>query len=178
MKKYFFSILLIPFLLAACNTGQADKEKAVRLDIANLDSLAPALVGKLVSVDGTVMHVCRESGKRFFLGEENFKVLASDKIARFDVSLEGSDVVASGILKEDRITKQYLDSWEQELQTTASVPLKEAIHTGEGGHDDAAESATETQLKQIKNYRDQIAADPKGYLSFYSLEISDLKEVR
>jgi hypothetical protein len=178
MKKYLLSILLVPFLLAACNNNKADKEKAVRLDISNLDSIAPALVGKLVSVEGTVMHVCRESGKRFFLGEENFKVLASDKIARFDVTLEGSDVIATGILKEDRITAQYLDSWEQELQTTAQVPLKEAIHTGEGGHDDAAESATETQLKQINDYRDRIAADPKGYLSFFSLEISDLREVK
>ena len=178
MNKYLFSIIPALFIFAACNNSQADKEKAVRLEIANLDSLAPALVGKLVSVDGTVMHVCRESGKRFFLGEENFKVLASDKIARFDVSLEGSDVIATGILKEDRITPQYLDSWEQELQTTAQVPLKEAIHTGEGGHDDAAESATETQLKQIKDYRDRIAADAKGYLSFFSLEITDLKEVK
>lgn len=178
MKKHLLTFLLIPVLLAACNNRQTSFNNAVKLDIAHLDSLAPGLVGKLVRVDGTVVHVCRESGKRFFLGEENFKVLASDKIARFDVSLEGSDVVATGILKEDRITEEYLNSWEQELQTTAQVPLKEAVHTGEGGNNDAAESATETQLKQIKNYRDQIAMNGKGYLSFFSLEINDLREVK
>ncbi len=178
MRRFLLPLLFLLTILTGCKTRSSNQEPAASLSLAEIEAQAPSLVDKMVKVEGTVMHVCRESGKRLFLGEESFKVLASNKIGRFDVALEGSDVIATGILKEDRITEDYLNNWEKELQTDAQVPLKEAIHTGEAGHDEADESATETQLGQIKNYREQIAASDKGYLSFYSLEVVNLKEIK
>ncbi|MCX5841131.1 MAG: hypothetical protein NTY16_06720, partial [Deltaproteobacteria bacterium] len=136
----------------------------------------PNLMGKLISLEGMVAHVCRESGKRLFLGEESFKVLASNKVPTFNVELEGSDVTVTGYLKEDRIDETYLANWEKELEDGAKAALKEEIHTYDAEAKGLDESAITTQFDQIKGYREQIVAGGKGYISFYSLEIESINE--
>jgi uncharacterized lipoprotein YehR (DUF1307 family) len=177
MKLSAWPILLLMVILTSCGQQSRQLGPAAKINLNNLEEEAPDQVDQLVELEGTVIHVCRESGKRFFLGERNFKVLASTRIGRFDVALEGSDVKVTGYLKEDRITEQYLNSWEQELQSTGLIPLKEAVHTLEGELTGEPESATATQLKQIQAYRERIAQSEKGYLSFYSLEIVSLTEI-
>jgi hypothetical protein len=172
---FFGSILLV--ILGSCKTKNQSEEPKAIIKVENVVGEAPSYVDQLVRVDGMVVHVCRESGKRIFLGEGRFKLLASNKVAKFDVALEGSDIEAIGYIREDRIDGNYLDEWEKELKGSATVQLKEEVHTGQAEAQGQDESAVDTQLRQIKEYRDQIASEGKGYISFYSLEVVNLKEV-
>ncbi len=175
MKSILIPILLFSVLLYGCNNSKATKEEAIPVELSEIKAKAPDLMGKLVRVDAMVAHVCRESGKRLFLGEESFKGLATNKVPTFRVELEGSDVTITGYLKEDRIDETYLSNWEKELKDGVAK-LKEATHTYDAESKGLDESAITTQFDQINGYREQIAAGGKGYISFYSLEVESINE--
>ncbi len=88
-------------ILSSCGKKNRQTDPATTINLDNLEEEAPALVDKLVEIEGTVIHVCRESGKRFFLGESQFKVLASSNIGRFNVGLEGSDIKVPAISEKN-----------------------------------------------------------------------------
>ena len=178
--KYVLPLFVLAIVFAACNNNPKAGQDATAVTPAEFIEKAPDLVDQLVSMEGTVVHVCKHGGKRLFLGEERIKVLASNKVSVFDVALEGSDVVIDGFLREERIDEAYLAEWERELNESEVVEEKEVAHKGEPGHDHAEESedhdARMANLQKIQEYREQIAASDKGYLSFYSVEASKLKE--
>lgn len=176
MKRFLLPVLTLSIMISACNNTKTAKNDAIPVNISEVKARAPELMGKLISLEGMVNHVCRESGKRLFLGEESFKVLATNQIPTFRVEWEGSDVTITGFLKEDRIDETYLANWEKELTDGVKVQLKEATHTYDAESKGLDESAITTQLDQIKGYREQIEAGGKGYISFYSLEAEKITE--
>jgi hypothetical protein len=179
-KTNLTRVLLPAFFLLLMATGCKSQKKsgteAIPVDITEIKNKAPELHGKLIRLDGMVAHVCRESGKRLFLGEESFKVLATNSVPTFRIEWEGSDVTVTGYLKEDRIDETYLSNWEKELNDGIQTALKEATHTYDAESKGLDENSIQTQLDQIKDYRNQIAAGGKGYISFYSLEAESIKE--
>jgi len=177
MEKLHLAGLVLLTLMISCNSQKSAHTPEAVIPVSEVLTRAPEFTNHMVQIEGMVVHVCRESGKRLFLGEERFKVLASDKIGKFDVNLEGSDIAAIGYIREDKIDETYLDNWEKELSSGAEVQLKEEIHTGEAEARGEDESAITTQLNQIKGYREEIAASEKGYISFYSLEVVSIKEL-
>jgi hypothetical protein len=176
MKRILLPILGLSCFLLACQNHKQPGIEAVPVQLTEIKIKAPELLGKLIRVDGMVDHVCRESGKRLFLGEESFKVLATNQVPSFKIEWEGSDVTITGYLKEDRIDETYLANWEKELNEGVQVQMKEATHTYDAESKGLDESAITTQLDQIKGYREQIAAEGKGYISFYSLEAESVTE--
>jgi hypothetical protein len=176
MKAFILPFLLITVILSGCKNPKAAQNEAIPVSLSEIVTKAPELMGKLIKIEGMVEHICRESGKRLFLGENSFKVLATNALSTFRVEWEGSDVIITGYLKEDRVDETYLDNWEQELKDGIKLQLKEATHTYDAESKGLDESAITTQFDQIKGYREQIAAGGKGYISFYSLEIESLTE--
>lgn len=181
MRKIIF-VLIGVLALASCNNeNKALKDQeAVFISIENFETAALDLVDQKIALEGLVNHVCKHGGKRFFLGEERIKILASDKIGSFDVALEGSDVLVEGILREERVDEDFLIEWEAELDESTKVREKELEHKGEPGHDhDEGENAEDPNagaLKQIKDYREQLADTGKEYLSFFTVEVLSLEE--
>ncbi len=181
MKKLVF-ILVAVIALVSCNNENKsiEDQEAVKVANANFQKEAVDLVDQKIALEGTVNHVCKHGGKRFFLGEERIKILASNKIGSFDVALEGSDVYVEGILREERVDEAFLVEWEAELDANARVKEKELAHKGEPGHDHAEEENAEdpnaAAMKQIKDYRAQLAAAGKEYLSFFTVEVLELQE--
>jgi hypothetical protein len=176
MKNTILTILLTCALLAGCNGPKAGQAETTPVVLSEIKEKAPELIGKLIRVEGMAIHVCRESGKRLFLGEESFKILATNEVPTFRMEWEGSDLIITGYLKEDRIDETYLSNWEKELEQGAKVQMKEETHTFEAESKGLDESAISTQLDQIKGYREQIIAGGKGYISFYSLEAESIVE--
>ena len=171
MKAFIFPVLLITILLSGCKNTKTTQDEAIPVNLSEITTKAPEMMGKLIRIEGMVEHICRESGKRLFLGENSFKVLATNAVPSFRVEWEGSDVIITGFLKEDRVDETYLANWEKELKDGIQLQLKEATHTYDAESKGLDESAITTQFDQIKGYREQIAAGGKEYISFYSLSV-------
>ncbi len=106
-------IILYTFIAAlffSCGNQQSkstseDAEKsAIVYSVDELYANAVDLVGREVTIKGTVMHVCKQGGGRCFLmgsnEDFNIRVEAGEKIGAFSQEQMGSDLTITGIFKE------------------------------------------------------------------------------
>jgi hypothetical protein len=176
MFRNFLIIASVVPLFFSCSTEKKE-EVSQQLSVAEITEKAPEYVGKTVAVSGTIVHVCKHGGKRLFMiGEdpkERFKVTAGTAIGSFDVKLEGSDAVATGIIEEQRIDEAFLNSWEVEMNTDTKPEV------GHQGHQpgEKQEDHDSNQNQQIASMRKQLAESGKDHLSFYSLKCESMKEL-
>jgi cytochrome c-type biogenesis protein CcmE len=163
MKKiiYLFALLIIS---GACTNSQKSNEEQV-LTATNLDEIPVLTVesllahpddydGKQVKITGMVTHVCKHSGKRLHLmgSDEKTKVrLEAGEIGQFDRSLEGSDIIATGVFRRELIDEAYLAKWSDEL--------------GKGkNHDHDSKEEREENIGKMNRYRSMMKESEKGYL--------------
>jgi hypothetical protein len=177
--KFFLIFFITILLLVSCATEKTDQLQE-QLDVATITEDAVDYVGKTVSLTGTVVHVCKHGGKRMFIigedPEKRFKITAGPDVGTFDIALEGSDVLVTGLLEEQRVDEAYLDNWESEL---AADSKPEVAHEGmEHGEEEGKEEHTQESNKQIENMRKKLAESGKEYLSFYSLKCESFKEIK
>ena len=168
--------------MVSCNNEKRElkNQEAVVVSLVDFEKEALNLVDQKIALEGTVTYVCKNSGKRFFLGEERIKIVSSDKIGSFETGLEGSDVLVEGVLREERVDEAFLIEWEAELEETALTKEKELEHKGEPGHDQDEETEAEdpnaAAREKIKNYREQMAESGEEYLSFFTVEVLSVEE--
>lgn len=112
MIKKIFSLLFIVLLVSSCgNTGKKEvssnagtTDDAVKVEFASLVDNPSVYVGKKISVEGKVVHVCTHSGKKLFITGENPDVMlyvqAGEEMPKFPMELLGSEVVVEGTLTQ------------------------------------------------------------------------------
>ncbi|MBK5720972.1 hypothetical protein JGH11_08820 [Dysgonomonas sp. Marseille-P4677] len=174
MKKLLF-IAFISCFVAACGNKKAEQadqkanvEKSEASDLVykldDLLTIADQLVDKTVKVRGNVTHTCKHSGKRCFIvgekGDVSMRVEAKGNIGGFNRELTGSDIEITGILKERRLTKEYIDQMEKETNEKA---VKE---------DGSAESC-QAELNNIASMRKWMKNHDKDYYSIYYMDGQD-----
>lgn len=131
MKRIVLIALVIAFAFSCGNqksqvenSGENSEKAAVVYSVDELYANAADLVGKEVTVKGTVMHVCKQGGGRCFLmgsnEDINIRVEAGEKIGAFSQEQMGSDLTITGIFKEVK------------TEADAHNPAREH---GEGDHD-------------------------------------------
>ncbi|HOW08920.1 MAG TPA: hypothetical protein PLX08_03865 [Bacteroidales bacterium] len=110
MIKKIFSLLFIGVLISSCgNTGSKEVSSnaattgdAVQVEFSSLVDNPSAYVGKKISVEGKVVHVCTHSGKKLFITGDNPDVMlyvqAGEEMPKFPMELLGSEVVVEGTL--------------------------------------------------------------------------------
>ena len=167
--KQITSFILIALFAFACS-GDSGKSEETKLVPDSFKKKAEQLINKEITIEGTVAHTCKHGGKRMFIIGTNpdfrVKVTAGDKISKFDASLEGSDVIVKGIVKEKRVDENYLNKWESDVK--AEIPESEnKIHSGEPGHEHHSDNH---DLKKIAAYRKQLKESKKSHISFFSIE--------
>ncbi len=187
MIKKVLLFAVIAAFFASCSNTSGDKNTQIA-DNSNAEPVAITIeeflaapdsyVGKQVQIEGTAVHVCRETGKRMFIigqdPDERIQVKAGEAIPSFAVELEGSDVQVAGLVDELRIDEAYLTQWENEVKAdNPESDLK--VHGGEEGHM-AKEGDPTAELEQIQNYRNQIAESGSDHISFYSIVAKDYQE--
>lgn len=168
-------ITLISCLFVSCGNKKADNssaaagktKSATEIPVYELDELlkeADHLVGQTVKVIGNVTHTCVHSGKRcFIVGEtENvtMRVEAKGEIGGFNRELVGSELEITGVVRERKLTKEYIDQLEKE---TGEKALQE---------DGSAESCAE-ELKNINEMKEWMKANNKDYYSIYYMDGQD-----
>lgn len=165
--KQIFSICIVALLLFACNTNKqksantdSETTKTESVSVDNLLAKADQLVDKTVKVKGHVTHTCKHSGKRCFLVGDNEKftvrVEAGGKITGFNRDLVGNTIEVEGILKERRLSKEYIDQMEHEVQEK----VKE---------DGSAETCA-TEINNINDMRAWMKANNKDHYAIYFVE--------
>jgi hypothetical protein len=137
----------------------ANETKVYKLD--DLLKVAEDQLNQTVTVRGFVTHTCKHSGKRCFIAGDDPKVTmrveAKGEIGGFNRELTGSELAITGILKERRLTKEFIDQHEE------SVKEKEAEEDG------SAESCA-AELNNIKEMREWMKAHNKDYYSIYYMD--------
>jgi len=129
MIRKLFSLLALAVLISSCgNTGKKEvsskSEEASgtnKVEFAALIENPGDYVGKTISVEGKVVHVCTQSGKKLFLTGENpdisLYVQAGEEMPKFPMELLGSEIVVEGTLTQVAAT---------------SVAEGEGMQSGEG----------------------------------------------
>jgi len=206
MLRNLIAIVVLSLFIVSCGnqtnkTGNQETDQPAEitmLAIADFDAEAGNYVGEVVQIEGTVDHVCKHGGKRMFVMDDDpevrVKVVVNENMPSFEVELEGSDVVVSGIVDELRIDEDYLIEWEAELATAEEEGEhgeEEGEHGDEGEHSDEGEDHAGQHSGQgekadqgehrdaydmIAEYRAQIAETEKGYIAFYSIICNEFKE--
>jgi len=104
MIRRFFSFVVIAALLASCgNTGKKEvSENSTKVEFSALVENPDNYVGKNIVVEGKVVHVCTESGKKLFIVGENpdvrLYIAAGENMPKFPLDLLGSEVTVEGTI--------------------------------------------------------------------------------
>jgi len=110
MIRRIFSFVIIAAVLSSCgNAGKKDvSAKAdglaapVKVEFASLAQSPDNYIGKNIIVEGKVIHVCMETGKKLFIVGENpdisLYIAAGENISKFPMELMGKNVVVEGVI--------------------------------------------------------------------------------
>ena len=166
---YFFSIVM---MLALACTNQKNDDKGVSataevvsaesqvLDVAAVLAESDTYHQKEVMLKGTVVHVCKHSGKRLHLMSEDEKTrirVEAGDIGKFEKELEGSDIVVTGTFVQEVIDEEYLAKWSEEMK---------GDHEGEHKyHDEAGE-----EQAKMKQYRKMMKESADGRITNFWVE--------
>lgn len=170
MKKLML-IASIAFVIVACShekkqlqEGENAQKTSLTSNVYGLDSLlavADKLVDKDVTVRGFVTHTCKHSGKRcFIVGESqkaSLRVEAKGDIGGFNRELIGSELAISGVLKERKLSREYIDQYEKDVN---EKKLKE----------DGSAETCQAELNNIQEMRDWMKSNNKDYYSIYYMD--------
>jgi hypothetical protein len=110
MIRHILSFVVIAAFLSSCgNTGKKEVSSksegstdAVKVEFASLVKDPDSYVGKNIIVEGKVVHVCLETGKKLFIVGENpdirLYIAAGENMPKFPTTLLGSEVVVEGMI--------------------------------------------------------------------------------
>lgn len=136
-----------------------DTSKAV--NVAQLIEKAAQNVDKEVTVKGVVTHVCKHSGKRCFLkdesGKTSIRIEAKGEIGGFNSELNGTRMVVKGIVREKRLSEDYINQWEQK-----TIEQKEKAEIDE--------NQCSAELANIEEMRDWMKANNKNFYSIFYVD--------
>ncbi len=202
MKRIITAAIALAFgitLITACGNNAGYGEAAgSAMTLAKLFEKPDQFIDKEVLLTGTVTHVCKHGGKRVHITDtetnEVIRVEAGENMSAFARELEGSDIVVTGVLRETRIDKAYLDEWEQEVlaanaeaaeeakkeakkeeagkTTTKGGQQAEQAHVGNTENDGHVEPQG---LDAVNAKREELKASGKPYLSQWHLECKSYK---
>jgi hypothetical protein len=172
MKQLFLlAVLSVAFFSCSGNkktetvaeTAEATTLASEQLPVFGLDSLlkvADRELDKTVRVNGYVTHTCKHSGKRcFIVGESqsvSMRIEAKGEIGGFNRELVGSKIEVAGVLKERRLSREYIADMEKDVE----LKKKE---------DGTAESCA-AELNNIAEMRKWMKDNGKNYYSIYYMD--------
>ena len=126
------------------------------LAIGEFDAKAGMFVNKEIQIKGIVDHVCKHGGKKILMVSDEGDVhVTSDE--RFDEALKGSKITLTGVVVEERIDESTCLQMEEDIINSHS----------EGK---TSEEQFKEQQDHVQQYRDEMKAENKAYISNYSLK--------
>lgn len=176
MKNLFFIVAAASLLTAAScvqndkKSGTSQEQPVVTLSVKEAQYVEDILkdaeknVNKELVLRGFITHTCKHSGRRcFVIGKDqktSLRVEAKGNIGGFNRELIGSEVIIKGILRENRLTKEYIDQAEEELKEN------------QGRSEENGETC-DAEMSHIQSMREWMKANHRDYYSIYYVEGTD-----
>lgn len=103
MKRQIFTVLLASLILFSCgNTVKKENKETTKVEFDSLIANPDQYIGKNISIDGKVVHVCTETGKKMFIvgGNPDIRlfVAAGENISKFPMELLGTNITVEGLI--------------------------------------------------------------------------------
>lgn len=106
MIRYVLSLVFLALTVSCSNTPKdkagSENITTAKVEFATLAENPDNFIGKNVSVEGKVVHVCMHSGKKLFIVGENpdirLYIQAGENMPKFPMELLGSNVMVEGKL--------------------------------------------------------------------------------
>lgn len=109
LKRFFYFVTVAAILTSCGNTGKKEAssttegtDATAKVEFASLVANPENYVGKNITVEGKVVHVCTQSGKKLFIVGENpdvrLYIQAGENMPKFPMDLLGSTVVVEGTI--------------------------------------------------------------------------------
>ncbi|OQY04833.1 MAG: hypothetical protein B6I20_02365 [Bacteroidetes bacterium 4572_117] len=173
MIKKFLTIVAIAGLFASCGGEQQTEENqtettvetektTTEIALGEFDTKAGEFVDQEILVTGIVDHVCKHGGKKILLVNDDGDVHVESE-TRFNDSIAGSEIIVTGIVREERIDESYLLQMEEDNIKSHSE--------GETNDD-----LFNRKKEHIATYRDSMKTTGVDHFSNYSLEYVSHKE--
>jgi hypothetical protein len=107
MIKRIIPIVIAALLVTSCGNKSGKEisagDKAVKVEFASLVSNPADYIDKNIVVEGKVVHVCRETGKKLFIVGENpdvrLYISAGENMPKFPLELLGNNISVEGRLE-------------------------------------------------------------------------------
>lgn len=173
MFKKILTIVALTGLIASCGgeqqTEENQNETTIEIEqtipeiaLGEFDTKAGDYVDKEIMVTGIVDHVCKHGGKKILLVNDygDIHVLSE---TRFNDTLMGSEILVTGIVREERLDEAYCLKMEEDNIKSHS----------EGETDD---ELFERKKEHIASLRDSMKTAGVDHISNYSLEYVSHKE--
>ncbi len=170
MKNIIYLITLAIVVVSCNSTNNQAKEQTTNekgtevFYINDFMQMATDNIGKEVTIIGTVNHVCTHSGRRCFIidstGTKSVRIEAKGEINGFNRELIGMDISVTGIVRERRLTNDYLCEWE--------ISVKEKGNEAEEEGENCA-----AELQNIQEMRAWMKENNKDYYSIIYLDGTD-----
>ena len=166
MLKRLIFIFSVTAIIISCNNQTGSNGNM--LTIEDFELKAADFADQEITIEGTVNHVCKHSGQRMFIinndPDVSVKIIPGENMANFDAELEGSELVITGTVVEDYIIdKEFLDEWEaeiikkheEELAAADSMRLEEEM-TEEIAENTDEIAAEETSTEEIAESHEDV----------------------
>jgi len=110
MKRLIILLAIFCLILSSCgNNGKKEVSsnstitgKSEKVEFAALVANPDNYIGKNIIVNGKVVHVCTETGKKMFIVGENpdirLYIAAGENISKFPMELLGSEITVEGMI--------------------------------------------------------------------------------
>ncbi|MDR2086704.1 MAG: hypothetical protein LBP72_05965 [Dysgonamonadaceae bacterium] len=170
--KQTFLLIVLSSVLFSCNgnkktaieesnsVGASTFAELPVFELDNLLQVAEQELDKTVKVVGYVTHTCKHSGKRCFIvgksQQASMRVEAKGEIGGFNRELVGSKLEITGVLKERRLTQEYIDQMEK------NVAIKK--------QEDASAESCAAELSSISEMRRWMKERNKAYFSIFYMD--------
>lgn len=141
MVKRIIGLALLAALFAACgNAGQDKSAEAVDSGIDNVTFASiienpDNYLGKEITLEGKVVHVCMHSGKKMYIvGEDpdiRLFISAGEEVAKFPMDLLGSEITVTGVFERieegAEMEKEHVGAEEGEDCETEAAIAKQPV---------------------------------------------------
>jgi len=164
--KNLFLLAVLSIAMISCignkkksNVSTEASEYSV-FELDNLLAVADQELENTLIVVGYVTHTCKHSGKRcFIIGESQkatIRIEAKGEIAGFNRELVGSKLSVTGVLKERRLSEEFISDMEKDVNKRIE-------------EDGSAETCA-AELSNISDMRQWMKDNNKDYYVIYYMD--------